>query len=72
VEDRGLELDCVTPCGERELGKSDDPRDAKCGAVGAPEAPFDPDLGLVVEAWSRLPEVTRRAVLAMVEAAGRE
>jgi hypothetical protein len=54
------------------LGKSDDPRDAKCGAVGAPEAPFDPDLGLVVEAWSRLPEVTRRAVLAMVEAAGRE
>jgi hypothetical protein len=32
---------------------------------------IDPDLKLVVGAWPKLPEAIRRAILAMVDAAGR-
>lgn len=45
---------------------------AKSGALGADLAPIYPDLVAVIDAWPRLPEKTRRAVLAMVKAAGRE
>jgi hypothetical protein len=31
--------------------------------------PFDPDLARVVEAWPKLPEAIRRAMLAMVKSA---
>jgi hypothetical protein len=44
------------------LGKSPDPGAAESGAVRAREAPIDPDLAVVVEAWPGLPEATRRAV----------
>jgi len=54
------------------LGKSPDPRAAKSGAVDAREAPLDPDLTVVVEAWPKLPETVKAKMLAMVQAAGLE
>lgn len=42
---------------------------AECGAPSAPEAPFDPDLAAVIEAWETLPEVIKAGILAMVRAA---
>jgi hypothetical protein len=40
---------------------------AQSGAVGAGFPPIDPDLAKVVQAWPTLPELVRRAVLALIE-----
>jgi hypothetical protein len=43
---------------------------AESGALGAREAPIDPRLAAVVEAWPTLPEAIKVGILAMVQAAG--
>jgi hypothetical protein len=46
---------------------------AKSGALSGDSGPMDPDLALVVNRWSNVPEATRRSIVAMVrEAAARE
>ena len=42
---------------------------AKSGAVDRENAPIDPDLASVIDAWHTLPPDTRTAILAIVEAA---
>lgn len=42
---------------------------AECGALGAREAPADPDLAAVVDAWPTLPAAIKSAILAMIGAA---
>jgi hypothetical protein len=39
---------------------------ANSGAVGAQEAPLDPDLTLVVSSWPTLPEAIKAGILAMI------
>jgi len=41
---------------------------AKSGAVDRENAPIDPDLDTVIDAWNSLPPDTRTAILAIVEA----
>ncbi|OHB70149.1 MAG: hypothetical protein A2V70_14805 [Planctomycetes bacterium RBG_13_63_9] len=43
---------------------------AECGALGAREAPLDPKLAAVIDAWSTLPEAIRAGILAMIRAGG--
>jgi hypothetical protein len=43
---------------------------AECGALGAQNAPLDPDLAAVVDAWPALPAAIKAGILAMVQAAG--
>ncbi len=43
---------------------------AESGALGAREAPIDPGLAAVVEAWPALPEAIKAGILAMVRAVG--
>ena len=45
---------------------------AECGALGAREAPADPELAAVIEVWPTLPDAIRRAVLAIVESATKQ
>ena len=40
---------------------------AESGALGAQNAPFDPDLATVVEAWPGLPAAIKADILAMVQ-----
>jgi len=68
----GFELDSATPCGERELGKSPDPRAAKSGALDARELPIDPDLVTLIDAWSTLPTVVKAKIMVMVREAAQE
>ena len=42
---------------------------AECGALGAREAQFDPELAAVVDAWPALPEPVKAGILAMVHGA---
>lgn len=42
---------------------------AECGALGAREAPLDPELAAVVDAWPVLSAAMKAAILAMVKAA---
>ena len=53
---------------EQNAGNSAIPdlSDAECGALGPREAPLDPELAVVVEAWSALPESVKTSILAMV------
>ncbi|HEX5102184.1 MAG TPA: hypothetical protein VFV87_00125 [Pirellulaceae bacterium] len=44
---------------------------AECGALGTQNAPLDPDLAAVVDAWPKLPEAIKAGILAMVTAARR-
>ena len=67
LAEAGPELDSTTPCGQGDLGKSPNPRAAKSGAVDAREAPLDPDLAVVIDAWPTLPEKVKAKVLAMVK-----
>lgn len=46
------------------------PGGAESGALGAREAPSDPELAAVVDAWPTLAEPIRAGILAMVRAAG--
>ena len=50
------------------LGKTavSDQSGAQCGALDAREAPFDPDLAAVVDAWPALPQAIKAGILAMV------
>jgi hypothetical protein len=41
---------------------------AESGALGAREAPLDPDLLAVVDAWPALPESVKAGILAMIRA----
>ena len=41
---------------------------AKSGALAAREAPSDPDLAELIDAWPTLPEAIRAGILAMVRA----
>ena len=45
---------------------------AECGALGAPNAPLDPDLAVVVDAWPKLPDAIKAGILAIVTAARRD
>ena len=42
---------------------------AECGALAAREAPLDPELAAVVDAWPALPAGLRAGILAMIDAA---
>lgn len=42
---------------------------AKSGALTPENAPLDPALAAIIEAWSTLPEAIRAGILAMVRAA---
>lgn len=42
---------------------------AESGALGAREAPIDPELAAVVEAWPALPDAIKAGILAMIRAA---
>jgi hypothetical protein len=44
---------------------------AECGALGAQNAPLDPDLAAVVDAWPKLPGAIKAGILAMVTAGRR-
>ena len=65
VEDRGLEP-FAFPCGNRVFLRQGG---AKSGAVGAEMPPDDPRLLRIASAWSRLPEVIRSAMVAVLDAA---
>lgn len=43
---------------------------AESGALGAREAPLDPQLAAVARAWPTLPEPIKAGILAMIRAAG--
>lgn len=66
--DKGLEPAPKTP------GKNPDlaPSGAECGALGAREAPWDPELAAVVEAWPGLPVSVRARVAEIVRDADRQ
>ena len=42
---------------------------AESGALAAREAPMDPALAAVIEAWPTLPEAIKAGILAMIRAA---
>jgi hypothetical protein len=65
VGGKGLELPPET------TGKTGGPPEsgAKSGALGAREAPVEPDLAAVVTAWPKLTPATRAAIVAMIGAA---
>ena len=42
---------------------------ARGAAVGAEDAPIDPDLQAIIERWPELPEAVRTSIVAMVRAA---
>ena len=65
MEAAGIEL-VPQSSGNNGVGKQSG---AECGALGAPEAPIDPDLAAVVDAWPRLPEAIKAGILAMIRAA---
>jgi hypothetical protein len=63
----GLELPADSP-GNQHIG---DPSGAESGALGARKAASDAGLAVIVEAWPRLPEPTKAAILVMIRAAER-
>ena len=65
VEDRGLEPGAYSS-GNTRVSET---RAAESGAVGAEMTPDDPRLLRIVSAWSRLPEVIRSAMVAVLDAA---
>ena len=65
VEDRGLEPQAF-PCGNTGVFET---LAAESGAVGAEITPDDPRLLRIVGACSRLPEVIRSAMVAVLDAA---
>ena len=42
---------------------------AECGALAAREAPLDPELAAVVDAWPALPAAIKAGILATIRAA---
>ena len=64
--DTGLEPVNITGCKKQRPPVGG----AESGAVGNNSTATDPDLAKVVEAWPRLPEPIKRAILAMIEASG--
>jgi hypothetical protein len=57
------------PIEGNQLRQSPDSRAAESGAVDAREAPIDPDLQAVIEAWPGLPEAVKAKVIELVQAA---
>ncbi len=53
--------------GENSLGAGES--GAECGALGAQNGTVDPELAAVVDAWPKLPEAVRLAILALVRTA---
>ena len=44
---------------------------AESGAVGAENAPIDPDLQTIIKRWPSLPEAVKADILAMVQPSGK-
>ena len=65
VEDRGLEPGAF-PCGNRRISGQGG---SESGSVGDENAPTNPTLASLIEAWPTLPPDTKSAILAIVEAA---
>jgi len=65
VEAAGIEL----PPQNTEKTQLEAQGGAESGAVGAREAPLDPDLQLIVDRWEDLPQPIKAGILAMVRAA---
>ena len=66
----GTELIAASASEDRRLGNPPSGSAAQSGAVAAESPPADPDLARVLDAWHRLPQHIRAAVLALVGAAG--
>ena len=64
----GLDWTRITPRKHGKKGVSDQ-SGAECGALGAREAPLDPELAAVVDAWPALPEAIEAGNPAMIRAA---
>jgi hypothetical protein len=65
VGDEGLEPPTKS---SRNSGVGDQ-SGAKCGALDAREARFDPELAAVIDAWPALPPANKAGILAMIGAA---
>jgi hypothetical protein len=65
----GFELEFATTDEDSQIGNPPSAGAAKSGAVWAGFVLSEPDLAKLVEAWPRLPEYVRGAVLALVESA---
>ncbi len=63
---RGLEPISTSPDSASKLGQSASSSGAKSGALSSD---LPPDLALVVNAWARLPENVKTAILDVVKAA---
>ena len=64
--DIGLELEDVSNCNSKCLEKFSAAGISKPGAVERHSASGDPDLRRVIDAWSKLPESVRRAIVILV------
>jgi hypothetical protein len=68
-ESDGNREDRIRTCAENADNSSGSaPSGAESGALGAPEAPLDPNLAAVVEAWPKLREPIKAGILAMIRA----
>ncbi len=49
----------------KNAGKTEfsDESGAECGALGAQNAPIDPDLAMVVKRWAGLPEAVKQDIV---------
>jgi hypothetical protein len=66
----GIRRDLPNPLPGNDLGNPAQVSAAAGAAIDDISTPIDPRLAVVVEAWPRLPEAARVAILATVEAAG--
>ena len=66
----GLEAVDVTALSANDLGQSGKTSAAECAANRAVSCEIDADLQMVIDAWPSLPEDDRRAILAIIKAAG--
>jgi hypothetical protein len=71
AEDR-IRMDSSNPLLANDLSDSARVSAAAGAAIADNSAPIDPRLAVVVEAWPKLPESVRAAVLRLVKATGGE
>lgn len=62
----GFEPKNVSIGQSKHLRQSENASGAKCGALGAPDTPIDPQLRIVIHAWPRLSEADRAKILETV------
>jgi len=65
----GLEPISAGSSSANDFGKSTPAGRAKSGVLGAHSSLIAPDLAVVVDAWPRLPEATRRDILEIARTA---